>query len=63
MDLLDVGIDLVCFGVDTASQDSIVIGEGKTANFVKEMPDLINRLYTFYEFGKIILYVVCSWWS
>ena len=49
-DLLDVGIDLVCFGVDTSSQDSIMTGEGKTANFVKEMSDLISKLYSFYEF-------------
>ena len=49
-DLLDVGIDLVCFGVDTTSQDSIMIGEGKTTSFMKEMPDLLNNLYSFYEF-------------
>ena len=49
-DLLDVGIDLVCFGVDTTSQDSIMIGEGKTTSFIKEMPDRLSKLYSFYEF-------------
>ena len=48
-DLLDVGIDLVCFGVDTTSQDSM-IGEGKTTSFMKEMPDRLSKLYSFYEF-------------
>ena len=51
-DLLDVGIDLVCFGVDTTSQDSIMIGEGKTTSFMQEMQDLLNKLYSFYEFGS-----------
>ena len=45
-----MGIDLVCFGVDTTSQDSIMIGEGKTTSFMKEMQDLLNKLYSFYEF-------------
>ena len=36
-DLLDVGINLVCFGVDTTNQDSIMIGDGKTTSFMKEM--------------------------
>ena len=49
-DLLDLGIDLVCFGVDTSSQDSKMIGEGKTTSFMKEMPDLLSKLYSFYEF-------------
>ena len=49
-DLLDVGIDLVCFGVDTTNQDSIMIGEGKTTSFMKVLPDSLSKLYSFYEF-------------